>query len=188
MAHVQGNGDQSKNNRSNSTNCKQCPHNCPSASGQLYRMYLDGCQSRKTGRAERGMHRTPLPKKSPGAGRQLDQGSTTNARPCDAESLGDLGASLTAAPGHQFRPPNEPNGEASDDQCDQDDKREPDPALSACRRVRFCGCQHNVTLKLRTTSINLFEQSARRGHELPEQRQLDAGRGVYRDREREAQR
>jgi hypothetical protein len=30
--------------------------------------------------------------------------------------------------------------------CDQEDEREYYPALSACRRVRFCGCQHNVTL------------------------------------------
>jgi Uncharacterized protein conserved in bacteria (DUF2252) len=52
----------------------------------------------------------------------------------------------TATPRHQFRPPNEPNDEAGDDQCDQEDEREHDPALSACRRVRFCGCQHNVTL------------------------------------------
>ena len=52
----------------------------------------------------------------------------------------------SAAPRHQFRPPSEPNDEADDDQCDQEDERERDPALSACRRVRFCGCQHNVTL------------------------------------------
>ena len=50
----------------------------------------------------------------------------------------------SAAPRHQFRPPDEPNDEAGDDQCDQEDAREHDPA---CRLViRFCGCQHNVTL------------------------------------------
>ena len=50
----------------------------------------------------------------------------------------------SGAPRHQFRPPDEPNDEAGDDQCDQEDAREHDPA---CRLViRFCGCQHNVTL------------------------------------------
>ena len=49
-------------------------------------------------------------------------------------------------PKASIRPPNEPKDEAGDDQCDQENEREHDPALSACRRVRFCGCQHNVTL------------------------------------------
>jgi hypothetical protein len=56
----------------------------------------------------------------------------------------DLFVEANAAPRHQFRPPDEPNDEAGDDQCDQEDAREHDPA---CRLViRFCGCQHNVTL------------------------------------------
>ena len=54
----------------------------------------------------------------------------------------------SAAPRHQFRPPDEPNDEDGDDQCDQEDAREHDPA---CRLViRFCGCQHNVTLRCLT--------------------------------------
>jgi hypothetical protein len=54
----------------------------------------------------------------------------------------------SAAPRHQFRPPDEPNDEAGDDQCDQEDAREHDPD---CRLViRFCGCQHNVTFRCLT--------------------------------------
>jgi hypothetical protein len=85
----------------------------------------------------------------------------------------------SAAPRHQFRPPDEPNDEAGDDQCDQEDAREHDPA---CRLViRFCWCQHNVALgvPLRClTSVYATERLRRPYRQLhPTYRALSGAKG-----------